>query len=192
MLTTTRDIAIRAAVPADAPRIAQTHVACWRETYAGMLPDEALAKLSVADRTVMWEGILTQSPPATSVFVVDRDDEIAAFGACGRQRDVDLAAKGYGGEVSAIYVLASAQGRGVGTALMRVMAAALTEQGLAGMSLWVLRENAAARRFYDRLGGKVLGEKAERRPFGEIVEVTYGWPDLKPLAHCSCEHTHSI
>ena len=183
MLTTTREIAIRAAVPADAPRIAQTHVACWRETYAGMLPDEVLAALSVSDRTVMWEKILTQSPSSTRVFVVDRDEGIAAFGACGTQRDADMAAQGYGGEVSSIYVRASAQKHGVGAALMRAMAAALTAQGLAGMSLWVLRENATARRFYDRLGGEVLGEKMQRRPFGEIVEVTYGWPDLQRLIH---------
>jgi ribosomal protein S18 acetylase RimI-like enzyme len=181
MQTTARDIAIRAAVPADAPRIAQTHVACWRETYTGMLPEEAFAMFSVADRTAMWKRILTQSPPSTRVFVLGQDDGIAAFGACGRQRDADLAAKGFGGEVSSIYVLASAQKHGVGTALMRAMAAALTAQGLAGMSLWVLRENAVARRFYDRLGGEILGERMERRPFGEIVEVTYGWPDLQRL-----------
>jgi ribosomal protein S18 acetylase RimI-like enzyme len=182
MLTTALDIAIRPAVPADAPRIAQTHVACWRETYTGMLPDEVLAALSVPDRTVMWETILTQSPSSTRVFVVDRDDGIAAFGACGPQRDADLARNGYEGEVSSIYVLASVQKCGVGTALMRAMAAALSAQGLTGMSLWVLRENTAGRRFYDRLGGEVLGEKTERRPYGEIVEITYGWPNLQLLS----------
>jgi ribosomal protein S18 acetylase RimI-like enzyme len=182
MLMRVRAIAIRAAVPADAPRIAHTHVACWRETYAGMLPDAVLAALSVPDRTAMWERILTQSPSSTTVFVVERDDEIAAFGACGRQRDADLAGKGFEGEVSAIYVLASAQKCGVGAALMRSMATTLMAQGLAGVSLWVLRENAVARRFYDRLGGRILGEKVESRSYGEFVEVTYGWPDLRRLS----------
>lgn len=174
-------IALRAAVPADAPRIAQAHVACWRETYAGMLPDEVLATLSVPERAAMWEGILTQSPSSTTVFVVEQNNEIAAFGACGGQRDAELAGKGYEGEVSSIYVLRSAQRHGVGTALMRSMATALMAQGLAGMSLWVLRENAGARRFYDRLGGHILGEKVESRSYGEIVEVTYGWTDLSRL-----------
>jgi ribosomal protein S18 acetylase RimI-like enzyme len=183
MLMTVPAIAIRTAVPADAPRIAQTHVACWRETYAGMLPDEALAALSVADRTALWERIITQSSSTTTTFVVDQGDGIAAFGACGVQRDADLARRGFAGEVSSIYVLASAQKRGVGAALMRAMSAALTTRGLVGMSLWVLRENAIARRFYDRLGGQVLGERTERRPFGEIVEVSYGWPDLQRLSH---------
>lgn len=183
MQTTARDIAIRAAVPADAPRIAQTHVACWRETYTGMLPEAAFAMFSVADRTVMWERILTQSPQSTRVFVLGQGDGIAAFGACGPQRDADLARTGFGGEVSSIYVLASVQKQGVGAALMRAMAVALAAQGLAGLSLWVLRENTAARRFYDRLGGEVLGERMECRPFGEIVEVTYGWPDLHRLTH---------
>jgi hypothetical protein len=49
------------------------------------------------------------------------------------------------------------------------------------MSLWVLRENAKARRFYERLGGVVVAEKEERRAGGVLVEVAYGWRGLGPL-----------
>jgi hypothetical protein len=37
---------IRIAAPEDAPGIANMHVASWRETYAGMVPDAMLSSLS--------------------------------------------------------------------------------------------------------------------------------------------------
>ena len=180
-MTACATMAIRSASLPDAPEIGRVHVACWRETYAGLLPDDVLAKLSVPERTAMWERLLTAPPLPTKIFVGEVEGEITALGACGLQRDARLADEGFGGEISAIYVLRAQQHRGMGTALMRAMASALIGLGCTGMSLWVLRENTPARRFYEKLGGCIIGEKEERRPFGNVVEVTYGWPDLRSL-----------
>jgi hypothetical protein len=45
------------------------------------------------------------------------------------------------------------------------------------MSLWVLEDNGPARRFYERLGGTPIAEKR-----GGLVEVAYGWSDLRRLS----------
>jgi ribosomal protein S18 acetylase RimI-like enzyme len=172
---------IRGATLDDAPEMARVHVACWREAYDGLLPAEALAALSVPQRAAMWQHILAEAPQSAKVYVADRQGEIVALASCGRQRDRDLQGKGFDGEIGAIYVLRASQQRGIGTRLMRTMASALSGLGCQGLSLWVLRENAVARRFYERLGGEVVAERTENRPFGAIVEVTYGWPDLAPL-----------
>jgi hypothetical protein len=47
----------------------------------------------------------------------------------------------------------------------------------------VLRENLVARRFYEHLGGTVVGEKKDERPGITLFEVAYGWSDLSVLAH---------
>ncbi|MGH7083197.1 MAG: GNAT family N-acetyltransferase, partial [Acetobacteraceae bacterium] len=55
-------IGIRRARPADAAAIAAVHVAAWRSTYPGILPDRYLAHLSVIrqashyDRAIRAEG----------------------------------------------------------------------------------------------------------------------------------------
>ena len=48
-------IAIRKARPADAVAIAAVHVAAWRNTYPGILPDAFLAKLSVSRQAVHYD-----------------------------------------------------------------------------------------------------------------------------------------
>ena len=113
---------IRAATTADAPALARVHVTAWRETYAGIVPDAQLAKLSIERRAAMWTRILNDPSNVTAVLVVERDGEVIGFGACGSQRTATLEEKGYDGEVSAIYVLRSFQKQGVGAALMRSMA----------------------------------------------------------------------
>ncbi len=45
----------RPANVADADAIGALHVAAWRETYTGILPDEMLAALSVEARRTMWQ-----------------------------------------------------------------------------------------------------------------------------------------
>ena len=56
------------------------------------------------------------------------------------------------GEVSAIYALADAWGRGVGRALMDAALAGLASGGFTEVMLWVLEGNERAIRFYERAG----------------------------------------
>jgi len=46
---------------------------------------------------------------------------------------------------------------------MSSMASRLLEQSRKAATLWVLRDNAGARRFYERLGGKLVGERADEQ-----------------------------
>ena len=99
-----RKVRIRPATRADAPRIAATHVASWRESYVGLVPDAMLSSLSVEGPTAMWMRILGEPriPAPTDVYVAERGDEITGFGSCGAQRTGDLKDQGYDAEVAAV------------------------------------------------------------------------------------------
>ncbi|CAN5345369.1 GNAT family N-acetyltransferase [soil metagenome] len=176
-------IRLRAAILNDAAALGAMHVASWRETYRGILPDEMLADLSVDSRTAMWTTILGNRDAFgdTAVLVAQDSDDIVGFGSCGRQRDVGLADAGFGGEIGAIYVQRSHQHRGIGRAIMSAMAQALSALGQDAASLWVLRENFPARAFYEGLGGEIVGEKSDELPNVTLVELAYGWRDLAAL-----------
>jgi ribosomal protein S18 acetylase RimI-like enzyme len=176
-------IGLREADAGDAAAIRADHVASWREAYAGILPDEMLKELSAESRAGMWGAVL-EDPAAfgdCAIFVAERDEEIVGFGTCFRQRDEALAAQGFAAEIGAIYVLRAHQGAGLGRSLMRLMAQRLVDQSRGTASLWVLRENAKARAFYERLGGVLVGEKAEDQSGVMLAEVAYGWRDLSAL-----------
>jgi ribosomal protein S18 acetylase RimI-like enzyme len=178
-----RGFRLRSAIPGDAPALGALHVASWRETYAGILPDDMLASLSADERAAMWAGILGD-PKAyadAAVYVAEDQDRLVGFGSCGRQRDEALAGSDFSGEIGAIYVLRSHQHLGIGRALMRLLSQALLDADCRAATLWVLRENLVARNFYERLGGTVVGEKKEETPDATLVEVAYGWDDLSAL-----------
>ena len=174
---------LRRATRDDAAVLGALHVACWHETYAGIVPAKVLADMSVDARAVMWSRILSDPDTVTGTVVHIAEDEgrMIGFGSCGPQRDEALADAGFTGEVGAIYVLRSHQGFGVGRSLMAAMARSLIAFGHTAACLWVLRENDSARIFYDALGGLIVGGKAEGQAGATLTEIAYGWRDISGL-----------
>lgn len=163
---------VRLATDDDVLEMAKVHIASWRETYPGLLPEPMLAKLSVASEAIRWQRMLDHPRPlgGTLAFVADQEGEVVAYGSCNEQRTGPLHDRGITDEVSELYVLRRAQRQGAGSGLMIAMASALLERGHRAFGLWVLERNAPARLFYERLGGTLV---AERR--AGLAEVAYGW-----------------
>lgn len=150
---TDREIAqIRIAIPADAHELAAMHVASWRETYTGLLPDKMLSSLSVEACAAAWVRIMREpaTAGATVIYLAEHEGTIIGFGSCGAQRTESLKDKGWDGEVSTIYVLREFQKRKIGTRFLRAMSLDLQRRGFA-TALWVLRDNLRTRRFYEQL-----------------------------------------
>lgn len=177
------DVTLRRASQEDAAALGALHVASWHETYTGILPAEMLAGLSVDARTAMWSKVLGSPNEfgCAAVFVAENTGRFIGFGSCGQQRDDTLTNKGFSGEFSAIYVLRSHQGRGIGRSIFAAMSNELSAVGHAAACLWVLRQNAPARTFYEKLGGIIVDEKIDERPDATLIEDAYGWRDLSSL-----------
>lgn len=174
---------VRVASIEDAERIAGIHVACWQETYRGLLPDHLLDEMTVADRAEMWRGVFAAFDAGAfgQCAVLELDGEAVGFAGYCTQRDEVLRAQGFGGEITAVYVRRAYQGQGAGRLLMRWSAEQLIAAGVQGAALWALRENTLARRFYERLGGAICGETQETRDGAVLTSVAYGWADVSVL-----------
>jgi GNAT superfamily N-acetyltransferase len=166
---------IRRADAADAHAIARVHVDSWRSTYAEIVPDAFLAALNVDDRAEMWRRMLAAEDGLT--FVAEEEAGIFGFACGGRLRE---ALDSYEAEIYAIYLLRESQGRGAGRGLFQTLVASLQEAGYAGMALWVLKDNPAAR-FYEHLGGEQIASKQINIGGANLEEVAYGWPKLEDV-----------
>ena len=168
---------IRAATDADVLQMAKVHITSWQETYPGILPDSMLARLSIVEEAIRWQRMLDHPRGRSeAAFVAELKGLVVGYGSCSAQRTALLRERGFTGEIGELYVLRRAHRHGVGSGLMKAMAAMLMERGHRAMSLWVLEENSRARRFYEGLGGTAIATKRAR-----LAEVAYGWTNLKLL-----------
>jgi ribosomal protein S18 acetylase RimI-like enzyme len=169
---------VRPATLNDATAIARVHVASWRSTYRGMLPDDFLASLSDAGYAERWKRVIAEG--ASRVYVAEDAGEVVGFASGGRERAGE---QGYEGELYAIYVLDAAQRRGFGRELVRAAVGGLRELGLADLIIWVLRDNEPARAFYERLGGVYIRSQPITIGAATVEEVSYGWRRLEDVRY---------
>jgi GNAT superfamily N-acetyltransferase len=167
---------VRPAQVTDAAAIAAAHVATWQRAYRGLLPGEYLDGLDPARWAIGWNRVLADDAPGHVTLVAeDHDGQVVGFADAATSRD-DEAAPGTG-EVTAIYVLPGHWDTGAGRALMAAAEAALREAGHGAATLWVLRDNDRARRFYERVGWSPDGtEKTDELAGVSVVEVRYRRP----------------
>lgn len=175
----TGGVAVRQALPADAAAIGAVHVQCWRESYTGLLPDTEIRRWTADGRTRMWRRAIIDGT-ARGIYVAELGERIIGFGACADQRAPDLHARGFTGEVTALYVLRASQRHGAGRRLMAAMARRLIAEGDRAMALWVLAGNDSACGFYEAMGGRDVGRALDKDLARE--EIAYGWTDLAALA----------
>jgi ribosomal protein S18 acetylase RimI-like enzyme len=164
-------VSVRDAKPADARAIAEIHVAAWRAAYRGMMPDAYLASLSVTERVERWTNALSGPGPA-KVAVAVLDGRIAGFCSFGPTRDtddVDVA------EIYSLNIFPPVWGRGAGRLLCEHALREAAAREHAAVTLWVLKENERARRFYERLGYAADGaEKTDTALIGSpLNDVRY-------------------
>jgi len=174
---------IRRARIEDSRAIARVHVDSWRSTYAGMLPEQTLLKLSSAKREARWwQQVLGRVHRRHYVYVAeDETDGVVGFISGGASRDRELEAQG---EVYALYLLDSHHGAGTGKALFFRLAQKLGAECGKSLTVWVLAENPS-RFFYEAIGGKRVALRTEAMADAEIQEIAYGWDDIDALVASS-------
>jgi RimJ/RimL family protein N-acetyltransferase len=165
------EIQLRRATPQDAATLAAVEVQSWRAAYRELMPDTFLDRLSEAEKTVAWRQNLLKHGPSgrKRVWVALNDAGICGFVRVGAVTD-----EGEVGMIYLLYVLSEQWNRGVGSALMQAGMQELRALGMCEATLWVLRDNLRARRFYEHLDWK---------PDGRTVSEDYGGRRLEALCY---------
>jgi len=157
----------RTATLADAPAVARIHVASWDVAYRGIMPDEVIARTTLAWRTGWWAAeiarrewpvfVITASPYGRmAVWPYGRKREIVGFCHVTASRDPDADPRTVG-EIPSLHVLPHLRGQGLGPRLLERALAELRDRGYRACTLWVLERNRPARTFYERLGWRLDG-----------------------------------
>jgi CubicO group peptidase (beta-lactamase class C family) len=153
---------LRATTPADRAAGTALVLACWRRSYAGLLPQGVLDGLTDEQAAALWARALASGRPG---LVAERDGALVGVTVFGRLDDPPGQ-----GHVHSLYVDPAAQGEGVGGALLAAAEAELTAAGAGGVTLWCFAANTPGLAFYRRHGLLPDGATRVEPEFG-VLEV---------------------
>ncbi len=177
-------IQIRRARPEDAAAMGAIHVAAWRDTYPGILPDAYLAGLSAARIAAGYRRTLMLRARGEAAFVacLPGTGDVVGFATAARARRAGIA----DGEVETLYLHPDWHDQGIGRRLMRAAAAHLGAIGCRSVMLWCLSENNAAW-FYRRLGGRPAARDTVCVAGRTVGQTAVLWDPLALLLEATAE-----
>lgn len=151
----------------DAPALGALHMACWAETYAGVLDAAFLAENTVETATAEWRGMLAagsaeRTVPGSRILLALDGDEVVGLARSAPAEDAEAVRPE---KLDSLYTRARTHGTGLGARLL---------DGVLGdrpAYLWIVTANARAERFYAKHGFALDG----------AANVYAPWHD----AHCS-------
>ena len=170
-------IKVREAELKDCPGIARVQVDSYRTAYAGLMPEAYLAQFSYEEQEQDWVGLLEAGSADILLVAESEEGEIVGYTLARAEAEIY---PGYDAEIIALHVRKSVQRQGVGRALLREAVEKLSARGCQSVMLWTLKGNPV-RRWYEKLGGKYLGEKTWPLDDFEVHEAAYGWEDISGL-----------
>ncbi len=150
-------IAVRPATSDDLSGVLGVFLACWRESYRGVLPESAITAMTDERAAALWRRVLAATDGV--VLVAERDGAIVGL---------TRYALGDGdGAVHSLYVSPHAHGGGIGKLLLARAADELRAAGADAASLWVFAANAPSIAFYESQGWRPDGATRTQPEFGE-------------------------
>jgi ribosomal protein S18 acetylase RimI-like enzyme len=164
---------VRPSTVEDQEAIAAIRVAAWRSSYRGIVPAGFLDAMDPVAQGARRLARFGTRPETDYEYVAGTRGGVVGFVHGGRYRDEDDPTDG-SGEVFALYVLPDTQGTGAGGALLGAAVEHLHERQVTPVLLWVLRDNTASRRFYERCGFVADGAEHDFEVDGvRLPEVRY-------------------
>lgn len=186
----TANLHIRHATEADAPQMGAVMVATWLAAHKDQIPaaqwEQRRAEWTPAVSARGWAETLRDIESGgdgrTCIYVVaDNASEPEQVAGIVMGQPADVALWPNAGQIPCLYVAPAFQGRGLGRRLLATAVAHLQDHGLDRLIIHCLDANKPAARFYEALGGRLVGTTIFVDEGFENVERIYGWEDVTPI-----------
>ena len=149
----------------DIDKIAKIIVDDWKIAYKGIIDNDYLENLNYIDRA---KNIKEKYEKQKSIVYIDNED-VKGYCRFGENRDNK---KEYG-EIYALYIKYGERNNGIGKSLSKKAMQILKNKGYKEAVIWCLKENKNARKFYEKIGGKLCNERKIAIGDKQYDEVCY-------------------
>lgn len=177
-------LSVRSARIGDAEAIAKVHYQTYVTSYRGFVPESFFITYSEAELTLRWrelvESFVICQPQNRDCLLVSEevDCEIPRVVGFLHGGPDKAPGEGFSAQLYTFYILQEFQNKNRGSSLFRHFVIWLLENNFSDLRLWVFEDNPA-RRFYEKLGGKLQALRKPCEIEGQTYPiVSYGWFDL--------------
>jgi ribosomal protein S18 acetylase RimI-like enzyme len=157
----------------DLQRVSEIKVRNWEDTYGSLLEPAVLRPFLDRDAQLAELREKLAEPGTLMLVADDSSGDITGFAVTYLDNEPEP-------WLESLHVLREFRGSGIGTLLMRCTVERVIARGHSSMRLGVISGNVATARFYERLGGTMIGREPVSWAAGVEHEV-YRWSDLSSL-----------
>lgn len=157
----------------DVPAIAEVHIKSWQKSFKGIVPPEFLSSMSLEKRIEAFEQGFAKKDFYKMLVAEIPENKIIGFADFGIARDKNL----FDAELYAIYFLSEYQRKGIGGNLFRMCQREMLSNDVGSFYLKSL-EISPYKKFYQKMGGRKIGEDRHSLAGIEHKTIIYGWKDL--------------
>ena len=169
-----KDIIIRSMEKADIPAVVDIQINGWKSAYAGIIDNEYLNSFDRSKRIKKIE----QSYLKYGFIVAEHQGNVAGFANYINSNEFTPETPEADCELSAIYVEPDLKRQGIGTKLFNYAKDELSFNGKRRMVLWCLKDNKSSIKFYEQMGGKIIGERLIKIGQDDYTEICFAY-DIK-------------
>ena len=149
------DIVIRNVKLEDLEEVTKIQIEGWQKNYRKIVDDEFLDNLDFRDTLEKRKRDYQEN----GFVVAVKDDKIAGFCRYLNDNSKSLEYPFIDCEIMALYIKEDMKRCGIGTKLVSYIKEEFRKINKKRMVIWCLKDNFNARKFYEKIGGKELGEK---------------------------------
>ena len=149
------NIIIRNVRKEDLPDVVDIQIRGWQTAYKGIIDQKYLDTMSKEERLEKRKKDYTQN----SFIVAEIDNKVVGFcrfidnnSFSSNREDIDC-------ELLALYVKPELKRNGIGREMFEYVTKDFISKGKKHMILWCLKDNIPSRKFYEKMGGTLSGEK---------------------------------
>lgn len=163
------DFYIRNVEEKDLMQVAELCVNDWKNAYKDFIDKEYLDSLTVEDKYERMK----RNYKKGHFIVAANNEKILGFCRYADENMDNLDNEEIDCELCALYVNWEDRNIGVGAALVNFVKNYFKSIGKRRMLIWCFKDNVKARGFYEKMGGKICGQKIVDKDGQKLEEVGY-------------------
>lgn len=151
------DIIIRNVRKEDLPSVVDIKITGWQSAYKGIVDDTYLNNLSNERETRIAK--MEKNYMTNGFIVAESNGEVVGFCRYIFDNSFSPEIENIDCELCAIYVRKDLKYSGIGTKMFNYVVNEFKKNNKTKMVLWCLKDNEPSKKFYTKMGGKIIKEK---------------------------------